>query len=219
LHGHIDDIFKGWEAIGAGMVAKFSQYFAPPDETVKTEDKKIDNGLTVRIYTPSGYNGGMPVFVYIHAGGWAMGDLDMDDAPCRVISKGAGVIVVSVDYRLAPVHKYPAGLDDCVTAYKWALGNAKALNCVPNQGIIGGASAGGGSTFGLALRLIDDGLGSTTKGLVSQIPVTVHPDAVPSELKSRYTSYKEHAEHTVNTESAMRGFFGIKFLPLVPFNC
>ena len=194
------------------MVAKFSQYFAAPDETVKTEDKQIDSGPTVRIYTPPGYTGGKPVFMYIHAGGWAMGDLNMDDAPCRVMSKGAGVVIVSVDYRLAPAHKYPAGLDDCVAAYKWALDNAKTLNCTPNQAIIGGASAGGGSTFGLALRLIDEGYGSTIHGLVSQIPVTVHPDAVPSDLKSKYTSYKEHAEHTVNTESAMRGFFGIQLL-------
>jgi versiconal hemiacetal acetate esterase len=191
------------------MIAKFAKYFPAPDENVKTEDRKIDNGVTVRIYTPPGYSGGKPVFEYIHAGGWAMDDLNTDDAPCRVISKGAGVVLVSVDYRLAPAYKYPAGLDDCVTAYKWALNNAKALNCTPDQAVIGGASAGGASTFGLALRLIDEGYyGKTVKGLVAQIPVTVHPDRVPSDLKSKYTSYKDHADRTVNTDSAMRAFFG-----------
>lgn len=189
------------------MVAKFAKYFPAPDENVKTEDKKINNGVTIRIYTPRGYTGGKPVFVYIHAGGWAMGDLNMDDAPCRVISKGAGVVLVSVEYRLAPAHKYPVGLDDCVTAYKWALNNVKALNCTPDQAVIGGASAGGGSAFGLALKLIDEGFDKSI-GLVAQIPVTIHPDCVPSDLKSKYTSYKEHTDHTVNTESAMRAFFG-----------
>lgn len=121
------------------MVEKFAKYFPAPDESVKTEDRKIDNDLTVRIYTPPGYPGGKPVFLYIHAGGWAMGDLNMDDAPCRVTSKGASVVVVSVDYRLAPKYPYPAGLDDCATAYQWCLKNAEALKCTPDQAIIGGA--------------------------------------------------------------------------------
>lgn len=62
--------------------------------------------------------------------------------------------------------------------------------------------------FSTALRLIDDGLGDKVKGLVSMAPVTVHPDAVPDQLKGRYTSYEEHAEHTVNTKDAMAAFFG-----------
>jgi len=58
-----------------------------------------------------------------------------------------------------------------------------------------------------ALRLVDDGLGDKVKGVVSMVPVTVHPDAVPEQLKGRYTSYDEHAEHTVNTKDAMKAFF------------
>jgi versiconal hemiacetal acetate esterase len=135
-----------------------------------------------------------------------MGDLDADDPNCRAISKGAGVVVVSVDYRLAPTHPYPAGLDDCLTAYKWALKNANPLGASADT-FIAGASAGGGSTFGLALKLIDEGLGSSVRGLVAQVPVTVHPDLIPSELKSKYTSYKEHAENTVNSETAMYAFW------------
>jgi versiconal hemiacetal acetate esterase len=136
-----------------------------------------------------------------------MGDLDMDDAGCRTMSKGAGVKLISVDYRLAPQHPYPAGLDDCVTAYKWTLENAESLGGVPGKVFIGGGSAGGGLTFGVALRLIDDGLATSIAGLVTQVPVTVHPDLVPEDLKSKYTSYGDHSEHTINSKSAMHAFW------------
>jgi versiconal hemiacetal acetate esterase len=187
------------------LVSKFQ--FPSPDAAVKAEDREIPGGLKVRIYTPDGYAGNQPLGFYIHGGGWAMGDLDADDGNCRAISIGAGVVVVSVDYRLAPAHPYPAGLDDCMTAYKWALKHASSLNAKPEKAFIAGASAGGGSTFGLALKLIDEGLGSSVVGLAAQVPVTVHPDLVPIHLKSKYTSYKEHAEHTVNSESAMEAFW------------
>lgn len=135
-----------------------------------------------------------------------MGDLDADDGNCAAISKGAGVVVVSVDYRLAPAHVYPAGFEDCEKAFKWALENATSLGTT-KKAFIAGASAGGGSALGLALKLADQGLGSSVLGVVAQVPVTVHPDFVPSDLKSKYTSYKEHAEHTVNTNSAMLAFW------------
>jgi versiconal hemiacetal acetate esterase len=136
-----------------------------------------------------------------------MGDLDMDDSGCRTIAKGASVVIVSADYRLAPQHKYPAGPDDCVAAYKWSLKNAESLGGVAGKVFVGGASAGGNLAFTVALRVIDDGLGHTLAGLVPQVPVTVHPDLVPTELKSRYKSMDEHAEHTVNSKSAMAAFW------------
>jgi versiconal hemiacetal acetate esterase len=196
---------KDWEKLGGALVSKFQ--FPAPDPSVKSEDRTIPGGPKVRIYTPEGYTGNKPLGFYIHGGGWAMGDLDADDPNCRAISKGAGVVVVSVDYRLAPAHKYPAGLDDCVAAFKWALTNASSLGATPGKAFIAGASAGGGSTFGLALRLIDEGKGSSVLGLIAQVPVTVHPDLIPKDLKSKYTSYKEHAENTVNSESVMYTFW------------
>ena len=186
-----------------------SKYTFPgPDTSVASEDRTIGDGLKIRIYAPPGnVKGSKPVGLYIHGGGWAMGDLDMDDAGCRTMSKGAGVVIVSVDYRLGPQHKYPAGPDDCVAAYKWTLENAEALGGISGKVFIGGASAGGNLTFTVALRLLDDGLGNTIAGLVPQVPVTVHPDLVPADLKSKYTSQDEHAEHTVNSKSAMAAFW------------
>jgi versiconal hemiacetal acetate esterase len=190
------------------MLKKLS--FPTPDTSVSTDDRRIDSGLKVRIYTPPGYTtGSKPAGLYIHGGGWAMGDLETDDPTCRAISKLAGVVLVSIDYRLAPQHRYPAGLNDCVAAFKWTLQNAKALGGIPDRLLIAGASAGGGSAFAVALRIIDEGKGHTLAGVVSQVPCIIHPDAVPEKLRQSYTAYDEHEEHTVNTKSAMLTFWGL----------
>ena len=202
----MEDCFGGWEKLGGALVSKYT--FPSPDTSVSTEDKTITDGIKIRVYTPPGYEkGSKPVGLYIHGGGWAMGDLDMDDAGCRVMSKGASVVIVSVDYRLGPQHKYPAAPDDCVAAYKWTLQNTEALGGRPGKVFIGGASAGGNLTFTTALRIIDEGLGESIAGLVPQVPVTIHPDLVPAELRARYQSLDEHAEHTVNSKSAMAAFW------------
>lgn len=188
--------------MGASLFSKFT--FPAPDASVGTEDRKIE-GIKIRIYTPPGNTDGKPIGIYIHGGGMCMGDLESDDAGCRVIAKGATVTIVSVDYRLAPAHPYPAGLDDCVAVAKWVLEHRRPLGGSPSI-FVAGASAGGGAALGVALRLIDAGLGNKLVGVVSQVPVTVHPDLVPEDLKAGYTSYDENAEYTVNSKSAMYAF-------------
>lgn len=175
---------------------------------MKTEDKIISTDVTVRIYTPPNYTGGKPAGLFIHGGGWVFGDLDGEDGFCRSAATDAGVVLVSVDYRLAPNHKFPAALDDCLAAYHWIMGNTGHLNTTPGQIFTIGGSAGGGLALGVALKLIDEGLGGTVKGVVSLVPVTVHPDACPEELKAEFTSYDENADYTLNTNSGMRAFFG-----------
>lgn len=140
-----------------------------------------------------------------------MGDLEGEDAQCRTISKAAGVVLVSVDYRLAPAHPYPAPLDDCVTAYYWALKNSASLSTTPNQAFTFGTSAGGNLALSTALKVIDAGHGESLKGVVAVVPVTIAPEAVPENLRSKYTSYEEHTEHTINTGLGMKTFFGILF--------
>lgn len=139
-----------------------------------------------------------------------MGDLDAEDAQCRTSSKATGLVIVSVDYRLAPKHPYPAPIDDAVTAYHWVLANSSSLNTAPNQVVNFGTSAGAGLAIGLALKVIEEGQRNTLRGIVAITPPTCHPDAVPPELKSKYTSYDEHSEHTINTKSGMMGFLGMK---------
>ncbi|KAL5350350.1 hypothetical protein ACLOAV_003917 [Pseudogymnoascus australis] len=213
LHGPtFDDLFKGWTRFSGVLGSKLT--FPAPDISVKTEDKAISPDVTVRIYTPPNYTGGKPVGIFIHGGGWVFGDLDGEDAFCRSIAIDTGTVLVSVDYRLAPKHKYPIALDDCVATYHWAIENTGYLNTTAGQVFTIGGSAGGGLALGLALNLIDAGLGETVKGVVALVPVTVHPDACPAELKSGFTSYEENAEYTINTNSAMRAFFEAYDAPL-----
>ncbi|MDP6342904.1 MAG: alpha/beta hydrolase fold domain-containing protein, partial [Alphaproteobacteria bacterium] len=75
--------------------------------------------LPVRVYTPVAGDMVPGITMFFHGGGWVVGDLDTHDHLCRYLAHGAGCIVVSVDYRLAPEHKFPAGLNDCITATRW----------------------------------------------------------------------------------------------------
>ncbi|KAH8601498.1 Alpha/Beta hydrolase protein [Bisporella sp. PMI_857] len=204
LHGPIEKVGQQYAAIGAVLVKHLT--FPTPDPSVKTEDRQITPELKVRIYTPTNYVGGKPVCVFYHSGGWALGDLDGEDGFLRRVAKDVGIVIVSTEYRLAPQNPYPAGFDDCVAAYRWALDNAISLNTTPNKAITFGTSAGGHLALATALKIIDAGQGSTLKGVVSLVPVTVARDSVPEHLKSKYTSYEEHAEHTIDTPAAMKAF-------------
>jgi len=206
LQGPLSSCQDGFAKIGGMMVSKYS--FPPPDPTVNSEDRTINDGLRVRIYTPQGYNGGSPIGVYFHGGGWAMGDLDGDDAFARSISKGGNVVVVSVEYGLAPQNKHPGLINDCWKGLQWALQHAKELGCAENKVFTSGVSAGAGLALGVALKAIDEGLGDALVGVVALVPATVHPKAVPESLKLQYMSYKEHDQHTINTASAMEAFWG-----------
>jgi acetyl esterase len=99
----------------------------------------------VRIYTPAG-SGPFPVLVFFHGGGWVIGDLDTQDGACRALANGAGCLVVSVGYRLAPEHKFPAAPDDTYAATKWVAANAASINADPARIAVGGDSAGGNLT-------------------------------------------------------------------------
>lgn len=192
-------------------MAKLS--FPAGDATVRTEDMEVARGgsrVTVRVYTPAGYAGGRPACVFFHGGGWAMGGLDDEDVQLRRIATDAGVVIVSVDYRLAPAHPYPAPLDDCVAAYHWALENAALLNTAEGEAFVFGTSAGANLALGTALRLIDAGEAGTLKGVVAVVPVTVAPEVVPEWLRSKYTSYTENTTNTINTYEGMRTFIGKK---------
>lgn len=205
--GPADQIQTQYAAIGATLVAKLS--WPTPDTSVKTEDREISPGLKVRIYTPPNYAGDRPVCVFYHGGGWVLGDLEGEDSQARTASLDAGVVIVQVDYRLAPKHPYPAPLDDCVAAYHWAVKNPSLLKTRPNEAFVFGTSAGGNLALATALRLIDAGQADSLKGIVAVVPVTVAPEVVPENLKSKYTSYTENAERTINSKTGMEAFYGM----------
>lgn len=114
----------------------------PPVEDVH-EIRDVDaGGVPCRLYRPSGATG-VGVLVYLHGGGWVIGDLDSHDNVCRALANGSGHAVLSVDYRLAPEHPFPAGLEDSFTALRWCAAHADELGVDPRRIAIGGDSAGG----------------------------------------------------------------------------
>jgi acetyl esterase/lipase len=99
--------------------------------------------IPARLYTPARLATGSPLLVYFHGGGWVIGDLDSHDTLCRYLARIADVRVLSVDYRLAPEHPFPAAADDALAAFQFAVTNAGALGADPNAIAVGGDSAGG----------------------------------------------------------------------------
>lgn len=205
LYGPVSVCLEGFGKLGAKMASLYT--FPPPDPSVRTEDKTTEDGLRVRVYTPEGYKGDRPVGVYFHGGGWAMGDIDGDDPFCRQTAKGGGVVVVSVEYGLAPQNKHPGLINDCWKGFLWTLKNAMALGGVEGKIFTTGVSAGGQLALGIALKAIDEGYGDALVGVVAQVPATIHPQGVPDDLKPKYKSYEENAENTIDTASAMNAFW------------
>jgi acetyl esterase len=102
--------------------------------------------IPARMYTPKKLrkvDGLSPCLVYFHGGGWVIGDLDSHDVVCRTLAHEGELIVIAVDYRLAPEHKFPAAVDDAIAATAWVASNARQLGIDASRLIVGGDSAGG----------------------------------------------------------------------------
>lgn len=109
----------------------------PADVEVLT----LSSGAGVRLHRPSGVGGPTPALLWMHGGGYVLGTAQQDDGLCRRFSRTLGIVVASVDYRLAPEHPYPAALEDCYSALTWLT---RLPGVDPARVAIGGASAGGG---------------------------------------------------------------------------
>jgi acetyl esterase len=111
--------------------------------------------VPVRVYRAAGtmMTDTLPAHVYFHGGGWVIGDLDSHDWTCRMIANGAKCAVVSVDYRLAPEHPFPAAYDDAVAATRWVAANSTPLGIDSSRISVGGDSAGGNLAAAVALTL------------------------------------------------------------------
>jgi acetyl esterase len=127
------------------FVSAFGRAMGPGEPVASVEDRLIPAGegaLPIRIYTPDAA-GPRPILVYFHGGGWTVGDLDSDDHHCRQLCNAAACIVVSVDYRHAPEHQFPAAPQDAYDATVWVYRNADSLGGDPQRLAVGGVSAGG----------------------------------------------------------------------------
>jgi acetyl esterase len=151
---------------------------APPVEVelaplAKIEDRQVPvdgEEINVRIYTPEG-QGPFPIFVYYHGGGWVIGDIAISDASCRMLANKTGRIVVSVDYRLAPEHKFPVPVEDSYAALQWVSENAASLNGNASNIVVGGDSAGGNLAAAMTLKSRSEN-GPAIAGQVLIYPVT-----------------------------------------------
>jgi acetyl esterase len=115
------------------------------DAVHAVEDLQIpgpDGPVPVRLYRPR-TEGPLPILVYFHGGGWIMGSIATHDALCRNLCARADIAVASVEYRLAPEHPFPAGLEDCYAATRWLAAQADSLGLAPQRLAVGGDSAGG----------------------------------------------------------------------------
>ena len=129
----------------------------PPSEGLSVEDRAldlIDRELPVRIYRPRG-EGPFPVLINMHGGGWVLGRPDMDDRRCSRIALEAQAVVISLDYRLAPEHPYPAALLDGFDTVRWVQSQGAALNMDASRIALSGSSSGGNLAAGLCLLLRD----------------------------------------------------------------
>jgi acetyl esterase len=146
---------------------------APPAEVAAVTERTIagpGGDLRLRIYRPIG-RGPFPLLAFFHGSGFVLCSLDTHDGMCRNLCAGAGCVVMSVDYRLAPEHKFPAGLDDCIFATRWIVGSASELEGDARRLAVAGDSAGGNLAAATALRLRDAG-GPRLCGQLLIYPVT-----------------------------------------------
>ncbi|MFP5021900.1 alpha/beta hydrolase [Pseudonocardia phyllosphaerae] len=134
--------------------------------------------IPLRVYVPEG-SGPSGVLVYYHGGGWTIGDLDTHDAVCRVLANRAGVVVVAVDYRLAPEHRFPAAVDDAVAALAWVHAHAAEYGGDPGRLAVGGDSAGGNLAAVVAQHARDHG-GPALRFQLLVYPAVDAADASPS---------------------------------------
>jgi|CZKS01.1.fsa_nt_gi acetyl esterase len=171
-----------------------------PEPVRSIENLRIpgpDCEIPIRVYTPDA-PAPRPALVYFHGGGWVVCDLDTHDVVCTAIAHRAGAVVIAVDYRLAPEHKFPAAVTDSYAATAWVASNVTKLGIDPKRISVGGDSAGGNLAAVVSLKSRDE------DGPAIALQVMVYP---ATDLSSFDTpSYQEFGENHYLTKSEMEWF-------------
>ena len=171
-----------------------------PHEVAKVLDAVVAGpagDIPIRVYRPTP-DEGLPIVVFFHGGGWVLGSIETHDGVARQLALGAGAIVVSVDYRLAPEHKFPAATDDALAAAQWVHEHASELGGDPTRIAVAGDSAGGNLAAVTSLRARDEG----GPPLVFQL--LVYP---VTDSRMDTPSFEENASGYFLTADSMRSFW------------
>jgi acetyl esterase len=174
----------------AAYAASWDVLQAPASEVGATRDISVpvqDGELRLRAYRGKGTHPGerLPCLLFLHGGGWVIGNLESHDRLCRSLANMARCCVVAVDYRLAPEHRFPAALADAATALRWVTANTEALSIRPDRIAIGGDSAGGNLAAVLAVMGRD---GSAPSAMFQALLYPVVDLTAASESYHRVTS-------------------------------
>jgi acetyl esterase len=170
----------------AAIIARMALAPMIPEEVARFEDRHIDGDgghLQLRVYWPRD-DGSQPLLVYLHGGGWVVCDIDTHDAHCRALSNACECIVVSVDYRRAPEHRFPAAVDDADVAVRWVAENATDLGGDARCLAVGGDSAGGTLAAVACLRARDRGAHPPIAAQLLIYPPTDYPLATRSHREN-----------------------------------
>ena len=155
---------------------------------VSSQDLRLREGLRARLYRPPLASGPMPLLVYLHGGGWVVGSVETHDPFCRLLCQAARLCILSVDYRLAPEHPYPAAVEDALAAIEQAHAQADHWEVDAGRMAVGGDSAGANLAAVAANTLNARGTG----GLCAQLllyPVTDHPSQAHASYESNGSGY------------------------------
>jgi acetyl esterase/lipase len=184
----------------AGHEAETAHMSGPGEPVAEVRDVRIPapaGEIPARLYRPEG-DGPLPLVVYLHGGGWMLGSVASFDTLVRALANAAGTCVLSVDYRLAPEAPFPAGLDDCLCAVRWAAACAADLGADPRRLAIAGDSAGGNLATVVARRL---------RGEVDlRMQVLIYP---VTDAGCNTASYRDFGERHGLTAASMQRFWNL----------
>jgi acetyl esterase len=183
------------------------RFFTQPEGATMAHTEELSapgprGPVPLRLYRPhaagaASVERAAPVLVYFHGGGWVIGDLDTHDALCRDLADQSGCVVVSVDYRMGPEHRFPAAPEDCLAATRWVRDNATALNVDPSRLAVGGDSAGGNLAAVVSIAARDAG----------DLPIAFQLLIYPATVQRRFThSNAVNGQGLLLTVDSMRYF-------------
>lgn len=203
LHPQAQTILEIMAAAGGPVIhesepAEFREYYnsraVPSTEQVHEIRDVSAGGVPSRLYRPNA-NTDLGLLVYYHGGGWVIGGLESHDLVCRSLANRMGHAVLSVDYRLAPEHVFPAAVEDAMCSLRWAYENASELGINPDRIAVGGDSAGGNLAAIVAQQ--------------RPVPLVFQMLIYPStDMTQSFASHVENAAGPVLTDKAMEWFIG-----------